>query len=153
MGLKDDLQRYRKAAIDTSLFIYLMEKNPDFYDLCSIVFGKIDDEDSSFYGVTSPLTLLEVLVLPLREDNQELVEKYRLLISDTDFFQVAPITLEVIEQSAKLRAKYRSLRTPDAIQLATGIVNNADVFICNETRLKIIDEIPIIVLKEYLDEP
>ena len=63
---------------------------------------------------------------------------------------MAPITLEVVEQSAKLRAKYQSLRTPDAIQVATGIVNNADVFICNDTRLKIVGEIPVIVLKEYL---
>lgn len=48
-------------------------------------------------------------------------------------------------ESARLRAKY-NIRTPDAIQLAAGLVNGAKVFITNDANLKKVKEIKVVVL-------
>ena len=56
------------------------------------------------------------------------------------------------EKAAELRAKYDGnglkLKTPDAIQIATGILNEAEIFLTNDTDLKQIEEIEVIVLDE-----
>lgn len=49
--------------------------------------------------------------------------------------------------SAKLRAKYK-IKTPDAIFIATGIAENADIFITNDTKLKNIEEIKVTLLNQ-----
>jgi predicted nucleic acid-binding protein len=50
-------------------------------------------------------------------------------------------------KAAELRAKY-SLKTPDSIQLATAIQYNADYFLTNDLRLKLVNEIKSITLNE-----
>ena len=47
------------------------------------------------------------------------------------------------------KAKYH-IRTPDSIQLATGIIHGAETFITNDLALKKINEIKIIVLDDYI---
>lgn len=55
------------------------------------------------------------------------------------------IDRNVAVESAKLRAKYK-IKTPDAIQLTSGLINGAKAFITNDGNLKKVKEIKIIVL-------
>jgi predicted nucleic acid-binding protein len=43
------------------------------------------------------------------------------------------------------------LKTPDAIQLAAALITSADYFLTNDIRLKVVNEIKVLVLEEYLD--
>ena len=72
-------------------------------------------------AITLTLTLLEVLVHPLRNGNEDLAEKYREILLSSEGLTTFEIFHEVSELAARLRAKY-SIRTPDAIQIAVGIV-------------------------------
>lgn len=45
----------------------------------------------------------------------------------------------------ELRVNY-NLKTPDAIQLATAMENNTDVFLTNDERLKRVKEIEVLTL-------
>ena len=47
---------------------------------------------------------------------------------------------------AELRAKYPSLKPPDAIHLATAISAKADVFLSNDKKLMGITELPVLIL-------
>lgn len=53
---------------------------------------------------------------------------------------------DIATLAAKLRAKYK-IKTPDAIFIATGIAEKAEIFITNDTRLKIVNEIGIIIIR------
>ncbi len=53
----------------------------------------------------------------------------------------------IAERGAELRAKY-GIRTPDALQVASAIENQATIFISNDNKLKKIKEIEIAALKE-----
>ena len=63
-----------------------------------------------------------------------------------------PITVESAELAAELRARY-SLRTPDALQVATALVRRCEVFLTNDTRLKRVAEIRVLTLDDLHETP
>lgn len=132
MGLIEKL-RGKTIALDTSPFIYFIEKNPIYSKLVRPIFKGI--ENNEIYAVTSTITLLEVLVLPLRLNMESLAEQYREILLYSDGIDILEVSNEISELSATLRVKY-NLRTPDAIQIATGISNHADIFVSNDLSLK-----------------
>ena len=62
------------VGIDSALFIYLIEENPTFLPLVEPIFAAIDG--GTLLAVTSAVTLLEVLVIPYRSQNEPLAERY-----------------------------------------------------------------------------
>jgi predicted nucleic acid-binding protein len=98
--------------------------------------------------ITSTITLLEVLVHPLKTGDETLAEKYRdiLLSSQLTTFEILH---EVSEMASRLRAKY-PIRTPDAIQIAVGILYHASFFLTNDPNLRKVSEIKVLVLDDYL---
>jgi predicted nucleic acid-binding protein len=53
--------------------------------------------------------------------------------------------------SSKLRAKY-AIRIPDAIQIAVGIIYGADTFLTNDSDLKKVKDIKVLVLEDFLEK-
>ena len=128
MGLVDELRGLR-ICIDTAPFIYFIEKHPKYLGLLRPFFAEINA--GKIDALTSTITLLEVLVLPFKTKNESLAEKYRDILLYAEGLTTFEIFHEVSELSSKLRAKY-SIRTPDAIQIAVGIIYGADAFLTNE---------------------
>jgi len=93
--------------------------------------------------------LLEVLVHPFRKNNQALVDKYRNLILNSENLTTFEIFHEVSVLSAKLRAQH-SIRTPDAIQMAVGVLYGAQAFLTNDADLKNVKDIKVIILDDFL---
>lgn len=82
---------------------------------------------------TSALTVGEVLVKPLARNRPELVDRY------LGFFRrpgiaVLPFDFKVAPLFARIRQD-RTLRPPDAIQLACAASAGVDLFITNDARL------------------
>lgn len=71
MGLKDKLQG-STTFIDTAPLIYFIEGHSDYQSILSEIFNANDKGDIQF--ITSTLTLMEVLVQPLRLKRKELVD-------------------------------------------------------------------------------
>lgn len=81
----------------------------------------------------SPLVMSEVLVMPFRENNTALIERYE------DFFancHVLPIPEIVFVKTAQLRATHTGLKTPDALHLATAQHHDCVAFWTNDDRLQ-----------------
>lgn len=127
---------------DTNLFIYLFED----YGMLSIAVGHLRSKMLARGDqlLTSTLTLGEILVKPTERSDSELCRKYEHAISTT----ATMISFDV--KAAKIYAGLRlerSLRAPDAIQLACAANANVDLFITNDERLqgKHVDGIQFIV--------
>ncbi len=146
MGLVDEL-RGSRICIDTAPFIYFIEKDPKYLSIVRPIFAEIDAEKID--ALTSTITLLEVLVLPFKTKNESLAEKYREILLYAEGLTTFEISHEVSELSSKLRAKY-SIRTPDAIQIAVGIVYGADAFLTNDSDLKKVNDIRVVILEDFL---
>lgn len=120
------------VAIDTTIFIYFAEEAPPFIRQAAALFEALDRQE--FKAVTSTITLTEVLTLPLRQGRGSLAERYRQLLQTSVGLALVPVTDEVAEIAASVRAR-SGFRTPDAIQIATALHAGAAHFITNDTRL------------------
>ena len=148
MGLVDELRGLR-ICIDSAPFIYFIEKNPKYLGLLRPFFAEINA--GKIDALTSTITLLEVLVLPFKTKNEPLAEKYRDILLYAEGLTTFEIFHEVSELSSKLRAKY-SIRTPDAIQIAVGIIYGADAFLTNDSGLKKVKDIKVVILEDFLEK-
>jgi len=99
--------------------------------------------------VTSIVTLLEVLVIPKRNDDAELAQRYRDFLLELDNVTTYLLSQSIAEEAARLRAFY-SIRTPDAIQMATAIHAGAPFFLTNDARLPSLPNLKVLKLKEII---
>jgi predicted nucleic acid-binding protein len=116
---------------DTNLFIYLFD---DYADLSRRVMdlrrAMLERSDQL---LTSTLTLGEILVKPLERQEGELARKYEEAVTATA--SLLPFDVKAARTYAALRCD-RSLRAPDAIQLACAAAAGVDLFITNDARLQ-----------------
>lgn len=136
---------FKSTFIDTALFIYLLEEQPDFSDLTEHFLNFCYANNIRL--VTSIITYLEFCVRPYREQRLDLIDDYNELIKDTGFF-VTTVTLLDCDQAARLRANYKRLRAFDALQIALALKEGCEVFACNDKRLKAVNEIEVLTLDE-----
>lgn len=134
---------YKRIGLDTNILIYYIEVHPVYFKKVAHFIDRIADGKAT--GITSYVTLLELLVKPIREKRFDLVEQYRTIL--TNHLMMVQLDEYVASKAAELRAKY-SIRTPDAIQLASVISKNGDVFITNDERLETVKEIKVLTLKD-----
>ena len=139
------------VAVDTAVRIYEFEFHPSFGPVTRMLF-----RDGFGTGVCraarSLLVLGEVLVKPLADSRTDLADRYRLTLSPNPYLMVWPISHDVIETAASLRARYH-IKMIDAIHVASAIVNQADVFVTNDEGLRRISEVPILIIADYLPAP
>jgi predicted nucleic acid-binding protein len=141
------LARHRLVALDTCVFIYLMERNPKYFEVADAVFDWMELPTSS--AVTSTVVLTEILVQPYRTQDLARAESfYSLLTTLPNLEWVAP-SLRIAGLAAALRASYR-LQTPDALIAATAIFCNASAFITNDPIFKRVPDFDVLVLDDYL---
>jgi len=134
-----------RLASDTAPIIYFVEAQPRYDLLVMNVFQRI--ANGAIIGVTSVITLSEVLIQPLRQGNAVLQQDYRDLLLHSANFQTLSITPEIAERGAELRARY-NLRTPDALQVATGLVAGCEAFLTNDRGLQRVTELRVLVLDD-----
>jgi predicted nucleic acid-binding protein len=115
---------------DTNLFIYLFEGSGELSKrVVHLRRGMLARGDQL---LTSTFTLGEVLVKPLERQDDELRKRYEEVITATS--HMIPFDVRAAGLYAALRCD-RSLRPPDAIQLACAAAAGVDLFITNDSRL------------------
>lgn len=116
---------------DTNLFIYLFEGwgnlSERVRNLRRVMLARGDQL------MTSTLTLGEILVKPRERGDEELSRKYEEAITATSL--LLPFDVKAARIYATLRCD-RSLRAPDAVQLACAAAAGTDLFITNDARLQ-----------------
>ncbi len=151
MGWVDQLE-HAMVGIDAAPLIYYIEEHPRYLPLVDPFFDALDR--GAFHAVASTVALLEVLVYPLRQHNDQLAQAYRRMLVESDVLTLFPPSVEIAEQAARLRADF-FLKTPDALHLATARQMRASYFVTNDARLPAVLGIEIINLDALLghDQP
>ncbi len=146
MGLSAALGPGR-TAIDTAVFIYLIEEHPDFLPLVAPIFEETARGEREL--VTSAVTLLEVLVVPYRAGDLALAERYEALLTRSRGLRLVELDRAQLRAAAQLRALYR-VRTPDALQLAAALSHGCAAFLTNDRELPEMSGIRIVQLRDHL---
>ena len=118
MGLK------AHVYFDANVLIYAIERADLLGDFAR------DAILQATYPVTSQLSLLECMVIPIREGRSDIQADYEALFRLK--VQPVPIDSAIIRKAADLRARNRSLRTPDAIHAATALTFDCEAFVTND---------------------
>lgn len=132
--------------IDTSVAIYTIEGNPDYYSLIQPLWSKFYAGEIQI--ISSELILMEVLVLPLRNGNNSLVADYEELLLSSQV-QLVPISQSILRQASNLRAT-TNLKTPDAIHAATALSVSCNQFITNDRSFRNVTGLSVVILSEIL---
>jgi len=148
MGWVDSLSG-KVVGLDTAPVIYYIERNPRYIEMLRLFFQAVDRGDCSV--VSSIVTFLEGLVIPIRQGNTDLVRQYRNLLFKTKGLKTIFLDQQIAEEAARLRA-FHKIRTPDSIQMATVITMEAAFFLTNDKRLPSLPNLKILMLDDLLKE-
>lgn len=103
MGWVDAL-RGQVVALDTAPVIYYVQKDPLYVDMLHPFFQLVDQGEC--FVVTSVMTLLEALVVPIRRANIELSQQFRDFLYDSKGIITIELFPHIAEEAARLRAFY-----------------------------------------------
>jgi predicted nucleic acid-binding protein len=139
---------HKRVVIDTSIWIYHFEQHPQLAAAAGEIIENL--EEGKFRGVASELTLLELTVKPLQLGRQDAADDYEVLLDYFPNFELVPISREILLEAAALRARQR-LRTPDAIQIATGLRTGATLAVTNDEGWRNFPLIETIILTDLIE--
>ena len=145
------LARHERIGVDTMVFIYHLQDHPTYASLTHVIFEAW--EEGRNFGITSVVTMLEILVKPKRDGDFEAARDYEELLATYPNLRILDVDIAVAVLAADLRAKY-AIRTPDALQIATAVHAGASGFITNDEQLRQVAQegIEVLLLDDLLKE-
>jgi uncharacterized protein len=121
MGLK-------KIYLDSCIVIYYIEHHPIYASKVVAEIGKAASDQFLF----SPLVRMECLIKPLQNKDTQLQKLYEAFWAKP---QLLDLPVDIFNRAAQIRADFPSLKTPDAIHLATVLHYGCNEFWTNDDRL------------------
>jgi predicted nucleic acid-binding protein len=131
--LSERLADHRAIGLDTSVFIYHLEAHTRYLPLTQELLSGI--QVGRWTGITSTVTLMEVTVPAWQAGREAVARQYDALIANFPHMVLAEIDRPVARQAAQLRARFR-IRPADALQVASGLVHGATIFVTNDRALE-----------------
>jgi len=142
----DALRGHRLVLLDSCIWIYHLEQNPDYVNLTRTLLRQVATGDCR--GISSELTLLEIQMAPISQGRAEIAGEYEILLDNFPNLTLQPVDRNILRRAAQLRARYK-LKTPDAIILGTGLELGASLAVTNDKQWKRVKGIQVVCLADY----
>lgn len=137
------MTEYKRAFYDTAIFIYYLDKSDIFFEKTKELFANSLRKGVEI--VTSTITYEEYCVLPYRIGDKTRITNFNRFMNILKI-KIFDISIDIANMAAVLRAKYPGIKSMDALQLATAIVSECDVFYTNDKQLLQVEEVNVVVL-------
>jgi uncharacterized protein len=147
--VQDFLKNHSVIGLDSSLFIYHLEDHPRYAPLTEIIFSALEKGGNT--GVSSYLTLMEILVKPKAEGLLQAARDYEYYLTTFPNLTFYEMGLEVAKKASDLRATER-IKAPDAIQVATAFLYGATAFLTNDKIFERIKGLDVLILDKFLKQ-
>ena len=134
------IQAGSRIALDTVSFVYFLERHPTFYQSAKALFERI--EKGKIEAVASTLVLTELLVPAFRAEDSSRAQDVLRLLAHFPHLKLIEVTTNIAYEASRIRAE-SSLRTPDALQLATALMQKADWFVTNDKSFTRLPNLPL----------
>lgn len=131
-------------GLDSNIFIYFLEANPEFYAAATRIFERI--EQKQLTAIASEMVYLEVLA----DSNLSLAQVRVLESGLRDLLPFAAVTEPVLFEAARLRREYQ-LGALDAVHVASAVVAECEQFVTNDRQLlsKRVKGIELVALADF----
>jgi len=127
------MTEYKKIFLDTAPFIYLLEKNPEYFESMKEFFNKCIQNKIEL--ITSAITVEEYCVYPLKNEQPNLVLNFNSFIYAMNI-KIINIDKNIALEAAKIRSEYKAFKAMDSLQLATAKIESCDLFLTNDKQLR-----------------
>lgn len=134
------LKNTNSIAVDSMILIYFTEDHPKFADQVEGILKKASHITISTIGFGEILAGFE------KKNDKKGKLGFLSFLESLENISIISFTKQEALIFAKLRAKYPSIKPPDAIHLATAISSGVDYFLTNDKKLTKVEEIPVKVL-------
>lgn len=134
------IAKYKLVGLDTNVFIYHFEDNPQFARYTQLIFDEL--AKNKFRAVTSIVSLIEALSYP---SPSHVIKNIEEGFKTTPNLTVYDVDHYIAIEAARIRRKYR-FRLPDSVQLATALHSKAQAFVTNDDNLEKFKELSVILL-------
>ncbi|HEX2349343.1 MAG TPA: PIN domain-containing protein [Ktedonobacterales bacterium] len=132
--------------IDSNILIYTVERVAPYVQRLDPFWQGLAARGD--FAITSELTALETLVGPMRSGDATLEALFRRILFRSPTLRLAPVTMDVLERAARLRADYSGLKTPDAIHAATALEVGARTFITNDLQFRQVPGLSVVTPRD-----
>jgi predicted nucleic acid-binding protein len=147
-GITERLTGHTLIGLDTSIFIYHFEAHPKYLSLTTEVLNGV--ASGTWHAVTSTLTLMELTVLPWRENRPNIARSYEAYLANFPNLQIVDVTRDVARKAAQLRARY-TLRPADALQIGAVLAHHATAWVGNDRgHARVSAELAVVLLDELV---
>lgn len=137
------------VGLDTAPLIFYIEDHPVYADRLEPFFQSVRSGDITI--VTSVLTLLEVLVHPLRRKDEALAHRYNDILLSSPNILTLPVDAAIAQLASELRSSAR-LKTPDAVQVATALSRSAAAFLTNDRDFHSVSALQVLRVSDLGEE-
>lgn len=141
MKIAEALEGVRRLFLDTAPVIYYVEGNQRYLPRLEPVFERL--EAGTLQAVTSPITLSECLIVPLRRRDAALQQLFVRQIVERSLF--VPLDQPVAQAAAQLRSEHH-LNLLDAFQLGAALASDCEAFLTNDLALRRVTALRVIAL-------
>lgn len=132
--------------LDANALIYSVERVEPYRTLLNPMWQAAGE--GAVTVASSGLTVIETLVKPIRDGNEEIEAQYR-EVFEASVFRVLDMPLGVFEQAARIRA-VAELKTADALHAASALQAGCDLFVTNDSAFRRVAGLPVVVLDDLL---
>ena len=139
------MTEFKRIFIDTAPIIYYLENSSLYMEKIKKFFAKCIEEKIQI--VTSSITVEEYMVYPYSSGKTELADNFKKFIQYMNI-EIVDIDFRIAEQGAKIRAKYKDFKAMDALQIATAMLSQCDMFFTNDKQLRQEKELPCITMDD-----
>lgn len=140
------LANAQRVFLDTAVLIYHVEQHPVYAPMLEGLFERIGD--GRLTAVCSAVTLAECLVAPLKQNNHDAYQMFLEVALHARNTIFVPVDADTSQRAAELRVRY-NLTLTDAFQVAAAVLSGCDAFLTNDTDLKRVREISVVVLEDF----
>ena len=129
-----------RIALDTVSFVYFLERHPTYYPTAKDLFERI--EKGKIEAVASTLVLTELLVPAFRAEDSSRAQEVLRLLTHFPHLKLIEVTAIIASEASRIRAE-SSLRTPDALHLATALMQKVDWLVTNDKAFTRLPNLPL----------
>ena len=132
VSTRDLTTRHRRIAFDSSVLIYLLERDDARAEAVASVIDQLAAEGAT--GVLAPIGVSEVLAGPARADDAIGFEMLAAAVRNLGF-DTPPLDAAAAEDAAWISGR-TGASLPDAIHLACARAGGATAFLTNDRRIR-----------------
>lgn len=133
--------------VDAGVVALHLAGDPRYLPLTRTVLGGL--REGEFTGLTSAITLYQLLVEPYRSGHEALAQRIEMLVAAIPGLEVLPITATIARQAAQVKAQIGG-SLPRAIQIATALAGNSEIYVTQRSALRRIAGLGVAQLDAYL---